>query len=219
MHQRIAFFDFDGTITTKDTLIEFLKYSKGTLRFAIGFLLTSPWMVAFKLKIISNQTAKERLLSFFFRNRTLESFQQQCDHFAAESIPRLIRPKALQEIADLRQKGFEVVIVSASPENWIRNWAAGVQATLIATRLETRTGKTAAARPGPGTGPSPATQERAQYLTGKISGHNCHGQEKVRRIQAAFDLTNYTEIYAYGDTQGDIPMLSLAGRRFMKPFR
>jgi phosphatidylglycerophosphatase C len=222
MNQRIAFFDFDGTITTKDTLLEFIKYSKGKFRFALGFLLTSPWTVAYKLKIISNQTAKEKVLAFFFRNSSLESFQQECDRFAEEIIPALIRPKALEEIAGLQQKGFDVVIVSASPENWIRKWASSVQATLIATRLETKAGRAVAGAitaAGHSTGDLPRTVEPPLLLTGKIAGRNCHGKEKVSRIQAFYSLPGYTEIYAYGDTSGDIPMLSLANRRFMKPFR
>ena len=54
----IAFFDFDGTITTKDTLLEFIKFSKGNLLFYAGFLLNLHFLVAYKLKIISNQAAK-----------------------------------------------------------------------------------------------------------------------------------------------------------------
>ena len=123
MNQRIAFFDFDGTITTKDTLLEFIKFSKGPLLFGLGFLLTSPWVVAYKLKLISNQQAKEKVLQFFFSKEPLSRFQEVCDRFGATAIPGLLRPKALQEIEKLKAAGFDIVIVSASPENWIRAWA------------------------------------------------------------------------------------------------
>ena len=56
-------------------------------------------------------------------------------------------------------------------------------------------------------------------LTGKIENQNCHGEEKVNRINAAFDLSQYDEIYCYGDTKGDKPMLRLATFAFYKPFR
>lgn len=197
MNRRISFFDFDGTITTKDTLLQFVKHSKGSFYFYLGFLLTSPWMVAFKLKLISNQTAKEQFLRFFFRHYPLEKFQQHCESFAQQEIPRLIRPKALEEIKKLQEAGAEVVIVSASPENWIRPWAdqAGVQ--LLSTRLIIKDDR----------------------LTGRIMGRNCHGEEKVRRIREAYTLTDYDQIYAYGDTSGDKPMLALANISFYKPFR
>jgi HAD superfamily hydrolase (TIGR01490 family) len=200
VNQRIAFFDFDGTITTKDTLLEFIKFSKGPFRFYLGFLLNSPWLVAYRLKIISNQAAKERILTWFFRNQPLPAFQQLCDEFAATILPGLIRPKALREIALLQEKGATVVIVSASPENWISAWTTRNQTSLLATRLEL----------------TPAAPPR---LTGRILDRNCHGEEKVSRIREAYPLADYNEIYAYGDTKGDKPMLNLGTASFYKPFR
>lgn len=205
---RIAFFDFDGTITTKDTLLEFIKFSKGKTRFYIGFLLNSPWLVAYQVKMISNQKAKERVLTHFFRNTPLPEFQQTCENFAAGPLPNLIRPRALEEIQKLQQAGFEIVIVSASPENWLRTWAAQIGASLIATRLTTTPAS-----------PLSSTPQPVPRLTGKIQGTNCHGEEKVRRIKEIYTLTDYKDIYAYGDTSGDRPMLRLGAISFFKPFR
>ena len=53
MKKAIAFFDFDGTITTKDTLLEFIRFSKGRFRFYLGFLLYSPYLIAYKIKLIA----------------------------------------------------------------------------------------------------------------------------------------------------------------------
>jgi phosphatidylglycerophosphatase C len=192
----IAFFDFDGTITTKDTLLEFIKYSKGFFFFYFGFLLNSPWLLAYKLKIISNHRAKEKILGFFFKNCPLSEFQQQCDDFAAEVIPGLIRPKALRELSLLQERGISLVVVSASPENWIRTWTDPKRIQLIATRLEIIDGR----------------------LTGKICGRNCFGEEKLRRIEEEYSLSDYQEIYAYGDSAGDKAMLEAAKISFYKPF-
>lgn len=193
---RIAFLDFDGTVTTRDTLLEFIRFSKGKLPFYTGFVLNSPWLVAYRAKLISNQAAKERILAWFFRHTPLAEFQELCDRFATEVVPDLVRPKAIREIGMLRDKGFQIVIVSASPENWIRGWADTVPASLLATRLETHDDR----------------------LTGQILGQNCHGNEKVRRIGEAFNLDDYNEIYAYGDSSGDLPMLALAHHSFYRPF-
>ncbi len=201
MSQKIAFFDFDGTITTKDTLLEFIRFSKGKAAFYAAFALNSPWLVAYKLKLIPNQTAKEKVLSFLYKNMPLDDFLAKCNEFAATELPALIRPKAIPEIKTLQEKGFDVVIVSASPEPWIAPWAARIGANLLGTRLETREYK------------------GRICLTGKIDGHNCYGEEKVRRIRAVYDLSGHTEIYAYGDTSGDKPMLALGTASFFKPFR
>ncbi|MFT3825248.1 MAG: HAD family hydrolase [Chitinophagaceae bacterium] len=197
MSRRIAFFDFDGTITTKDTLLEVIRYRHGSAKLYLGFLLNSPLLVAYKLGIISNQSAKENVLKLFFGKTTLAAFQEHCDAFAREQIPALIRPKALKEIQQLKDAGAEIVIVSASAENWLREWCKQLQLKLIATEL----------------------QVKNDVVTGKISGRNCYGDEKVRRIKEAYDLSQYDEIYCYGDTSGDKPMLSLATIAFYQPFR
>jgi len=74
LKRRIAFFDFDGTITTKDTLLELIKYQKGRLLFYIGFLINAPYLVAYKLKIIRNSTAKQKVLHFFLIKHPYQLF-------------------------------------------------------------------------------------------------------------------------------------------------
>lgn len=194
--KEIAFFDFDGTITTKDTLLEFIKFSKGKFHFYLGFLFHLPFLIAYKLKIISNQSAKEKILRFFFQDMLVEKFKDHCNDFSKNRLPSLIRPKALQEIKRLKEKNILVVIVSASPENWIQNWAAENNLELIASRLEVSNKK----------------------ITGKILGKNCHGDEKVSRIIEVFDLSQYKVVAAYGDSKGDKPMLQLATSSYYKPF-
>jgi phosphatidylglycerophosphatase C len=197
MPQLIAFFDFDGTITTKDTLLEFIKFSKGRFKFYLGFLLNSPWLIGMKFRVISNQTAKQRIFTWFFRNHPLDDFQEQCSRFATTAIPGLLRPKALKEIQLLQEKGATVVVVSASPENWILPWARTLSLSVISTRLETAN----------------------NVLTGRIYLRNCHGKEKCARIRENYQLEDFSDIYAYGDSSGDKPMLELATKSFYKPFR
>ena len=196
MKKEIAFFDFDGTITKKDTLLEFIKFSKGNFRFYLGFILNLPYLVAFKLGIISNQSAKEKILRFFFHGMPAAVFKQHCEAFSKQVLPKLIRPKALEEIQKLKQNNIIVVVVSASPENWIEQWSQNLHLELIASRLEVNEGK----------------------VTGKILGKNCHGNEKVSRIREIYDLSHYRIVAAYGDSSGDKPMLQLASKSYYKPF-
>ena len=196
MKKKIAVFDFDGTITTKDTLLEFIKFNKGSFAFYSGLLLNLPYLVAFKIKIISNQSAKEKVLKFFFHDTPLAVFKNNCVSFSKEILPGLIRKKALEEIKRLQSEGITVVIVSASPQDWIQDWADEIGALLIASQLEIKNGK----------------------ITGNLSGKNCHGNEKVRRICETFDLSKYEVVAAYGDSSGDKPMLALAAQSFYRPF-
>jgi phosphatidylglycerophosphatase C len=194
--REIAFFDFDGTITTKDTLLEFIKFSKGSFRFYLGFIINAPYLLAFKLGVITNQSAKEKILRFFFHDTPVAVFKKHCEDFSRSVLPKLIRPKAVDEIQKLKQNNTVIVVVSASPESWIEGWAKSLGLELIASRLEVRAGK----------------------LTGKILGKNCHGDEKVNRITEIYNLSDYSIVAAYGDSNGDKPMLQLARKAYYKPF-
>ena len=196
MKKGIAFFDFDGTVTTRDTLLEFIKFAKGAPAFYGGFLYNIFYLLAYKLKVITNQEAKEKVLGYFFRGTDVTEFDRMAVEFSKIKLPSLIRSKAQNEILTLQNDNIDVVIVSASPENWIRHWCFEKNLILIASVLETRDGK----------------------ITGKISGKNCHGQEKVRRILEKYSIEEYNEVYAYGDTKGDLPMLGLATKPYYKPF-
>ena len=91
----------------------------------------------------------------------------------------------------------QIVVVSASPENWIKKWADKNDIALIATKLQTKD----------------------NLLTGYIDGINNNGDEKAVRIKAEFDLAEYSDIYCYGDSSGDKAMLALGTKAFYKPFR
>src|ERR1700730_1757781 len=162
MKNRIAFFDFDGTITTKDSLLSFMIFRNGKLKTFLGLMMLSPYYLAYILKIIPVQTAKEKILKYFLRNLSIEKFQSDCNEFSSTVLLTLLRPKALDEIKLLGEKGVPIVVISASAENWLRPWTERVGADLISTRLEIKNGK----------------------LTGKIEGRNCRGKEKVRRIKS-----------------------------------
>ena len=197
MKKRIAFFDFDGTITTKDTFLEFIKFCKGNLRFYTGMLLNLHYLVAFKLKIIPNQKAKEKVLEHFFKGMPAEEFKNLCHQFSQQALPKLIRPKAIEEIKKLQAEDYALVIVSASPQNWILPWAESMNLPVLASCLELNDGK----------------------VTGKLDGKNCRGAEKVRRITEKYVMSDYETIYAYGDSSGDLEMLKLATKAHYKPFR
>lgn len=50
-------------------------------------------------------------------------------------------------------------------------------------------------------------------MTGEYSGHNCHGEEKVRRFNAAFPGAQIENFYS--DSHSDDPMAHIAQRSFM----
>lgn len=196
MKNVVAFFDFDGTITRKDTLFEIIRYQKGAFALYVGMAMLSPLLVMFKLKLISNQQMKEIVLRFFFRGMQLAEFQRLCDEFCKERLPGLLRPKALNAIAWHQAEGHQVYIVTASAENWVEPWSKSLNIPCLGSKLEVRNGT----------------------LTGALEGRNCNGDEKVCRIRDAVRLTIFNTIYAYGDSSGDKEMLALADQKHFRPF-
>lgn len=193
----IAFFDFDGTITTRDTLFEIIRFQKGATALYTGMLLLSPALALFKLKLLSRQTMKQLVLRYYFRGAPAAAFRQRCEDFCNGRLPSILRGAALTAIRDHISEGRQVVVVTASAEDWVAPWCRSMGIACIGTRLEVQDGR----------------------LTGNIAGLNCNGDEKVARIRALYDLGAFGDIYAYGDSSGDKAMLALAGIREYKPFR
>ncbi|WP_343674558.1 HAD-IB family hydrolase [Chitinophaga sp.] len=196
MKPSIAFFDFDGTITTKDTLFEIIRFHKGSAALYAGMTLLSPALVAFKMKLISTQRMKEIVFRFFFGGSSADAFRIRCAEFCAQRLPRLVKENALQAIRQHLVQGHQVAVVTASAEDWVEPWCSSLGIVCIGTRLEVHNA----------------------LITGKIQGLNCNGPEKVTRIKQTFDLDGYEEIYAYGDTSGDRPMLGIAKYGYFRKF-
>jgi phosphatidylglycerophosphatase C len=197
LQKTIAFFDFDGTITKSDTMLELIKFSKGKTAYFLGMMILSPYLIAMKFGLISNTSAKEKMLTYFFGGTSVDIFDETCHRFISDKLPSLIRPKALKKINEHITNHHEVVVVSASAANWISEWCNDNGVNYLSTQLEINGNK----------------------ITGKLNGPNCNGAEKVARIKNKYNLSDYSTIYCYGDTKGDKPMLQLATFAFYKPFR
>ena len=116
--EKVYAFDFDGTLTTRDTFLAFIRHARGNLAFLWGMLLHSPWLVLMKLGLYPNWKAKQRVFAHFFKGMTIDDFNQQCWFFAYDKRS-LIRPKAIEALRQAQAEGARVLIVSASVENWV----------------------------------------------------------------------------------------------------
>ena len=184
MKQLFAF-DFDGTLTTRDTLIAFIRYACGTPRFLLGFLLHAPLLVLMKLRLYSNGKAKQRLFSWFFRGMPIETFDALCQSFAS-THRHLLRPETVRLLQQALSEGSEVLVVSASIDNWVQPFFPAV--TVLGTQIEVIDGR----------------------LSGRFLTPNCYGQEKVRRIFALHPDRSAYRLTAYGDSRGDRELLAFA---------
>ncbi len=213
MRKKVYCFDFDGTLTTSDTLLEFIKFAKGRSRFLMVFLMYSPLLVLMKLHLYPNWKAKQRIFAHLFEGMRIEKFDKLC-HAFAEEHQHLLRPQGIQRVHEALTTGEQVFVVSASIDNWVRPFfqirgLKGIE--VLGTQVEVVDGK----------------------LTGHFKTNNCYGEEKVHRIKKAltilsgnvsapnvssFDRSQYA-IEAFGDSRGDKEMLAFSDQGHYKPFR
>jgi HAD superfamily hydrolase (TIGR01490 family) len=195
--QGLALFDVDGTLLPGDTLWDFFTQTHGNLgRWAPIWACRKP-IVQWKLGKLSNSQAKERLLSEFYKGKSEKELREQGLRMLDRIWPRMYS-QALNTIEAHRQAGATLALVSASPQIWMQEFGRRLNiSTVLCTQLKFKNG----------------------VFTGEFLGQNCYGPEKARRIQEAFNLNSFSQIYAYGDSRGDREMLALATHPHFRPFK
>jgi len=195
---RIAVFDFDGTITTKDTFIEFARFAVGDMAFIAGLIHFLPQLVAYMLHFYPNGRIKEKLFSYFFSGMAKKKFDMLCELFYRSKRDCILRGNACMAVRRHLSQGDVVLIVSASISNWIIPFARSLNVHgVIGTEIST---------------------DSSGILTGRFLTSNCYGAEKVRRIKQLYpDYGSYVWI-AYGDSVGDKELLEFADERYYKFF-
>lgn len=189
---RLALFDFDGTITERDSFADFLLTTFGLPRCLLAAVIMAPHLVRGLTRRVSGSAEKEAVFRHFFRGWPADKFEMTAKCYSIERLPLLVRDTAMERILWHRSQGHRMVVVSASVESWLRPWCNENGMEVIGTRLEASDG----------------------ILTGRIDGRNCQGREKERRIRQAIDLGKYDRVYAYGNSRGDQHMLALADERY-----
>jgi len=195
----LVLFDFDGTLSTKDSYLLFTRFLSRR-KYFLGCLLLSPRIIGYLSGRYPNYALKEDFLKFFYRRKQMDDLQLLADRFCAEKIPAIIRPGAMERIRWHQEHDDVTAVVSACPRLILEPWCHLTKIDILATELEV---------------------DQQSRFTGKIDGKNCWGEEKVRRIRSRYELSDFEGIFAYGDSKGDLPMLEIADedKRFFKPFR
>lgn len=186
----VAAFDFDGTITTHDSLLPYIQSVVGKNKFYAKLLALIPIYLGYRLGLKSNHLAKQQLLHIFLKGFSYEVLKQKGQEYAIQQIPALVRPEALQRIHWHQTQGHYCVLVSAGLELYLSPWAQqhGFN-DLICTQINENTdGST----------------------DGVIIGTNCFGPEKVNRLITKLGPKDQYTLYAYGDSRGDRELLEIA---------
>lgn len=195
-YRPLVAFDFDGTLTRRDSFLAFLRWNAGPASYAVNLASLAPAMAKWVLDR-DRSRLKAAFVDKFLNGVEQATLAARARAFATEESQSLLRPDALRCWKQWQAQGARLVIVTASPEILVAPFAHGLGADhLIATRLAIDAG---------------------DRLTGGMIGNNCRGPEKVRRLRALFGDNLRLEA-AYGDSAGDTEMLAIAEESGMKVF-
>ena len=191
LDNKVLVFDFDGTLTTRDTLIAFIRFARGTAWLVWCLLLLLPRLVLMKMGLVDNGLTKQRLFAMCFKGMATADFDDQCRRFAATIGWNVRRQETWDVMEKALAEGWAVYVVSASVDNWVSPFFPE-PVTVVGTRVESVDGR----------------------LTGRFLTPNCYGAEKERRLKEVLpaldsDRAHYY-IIAYGDSRGDKEMLAYA---------
>lgn len=169
-------YDFDKTIFPRDSTATFYLWSLRRCPRALFSLPRTAIAFALMALRLRSQTRCKEIFYGFLRHLP----KDMPERFWQEHIDR-IYPWYLAQSRE------DDVVISAGPEFLLKPVAEKLGFTLIASRVDSRTGKT--------------------------DGLNCHGEEKVRRFREIYG--DATPERFYSDSLSDAPMAHIADEAFM----
>lgn len=195
MDRNLYLFDFDGTLTKKDSLFDFLKFSFPST-YSRVYLSYLPLFALCKIKILDKGDVKEKFISAFLKGKSYTEINHLAHNYFEANHKDLIYSKADKYIKSVSNYN-DKFIVSASLDIWLQPFADYYEMGLICTKAEF---------------------DEQGFFTGKFASENCNNEEKKIRIEKETDLSLYNEIIAFGDTEGDKFMLEIATESNYKLF-
>jgi len=181
-------FDFDGTLTWRDSFVDFLAWRAGPRRFGVGMLRLGPAILRYRADR-NRDAMKAAAVREFLDGAGRADLESDARRYATARSARLLRPDALAAWRRWRDKDARLIIVTASPEITVTPFARDLAAErLIGSRL---------------------VFDAEDRVAGGFVGPNCRGPEKVVRLREALG-PNVRLAAAYGDSAGDKEMLAIA---------
>jgi phosphatidylglycerophosphatase C len=192
--RRIAAFDFDGTLTRRDTLVPFLARACGRQELLRALRRVAPLAVRARTGRLASElhhrdATKAALLRELFRGRSASWLAEQGERYATE-LPSRLRPEMVEQLEWHRSAGHELVLVSASLRAYLGPFgqAHGFD-QVIAVDLE---------------------EGDSGHLTGELAAPNVRGPEKAVRLRAWLAGDQPEVLWAYGNSSGDADLLAMA---------
>jgi phosphatidylglycerophosphatase C len=186
----VAAFDFDGTLSSRDNFVPFLRRVAGTSAVTGSMARNCIRVARQRRSRRSRDRLKALVLHDVFAGYDAEALDEIGRGFAFEIIQRHLCVDMVKRADWHRTQGHSLVIVSASLGVYLRPVATQLRFdAVLCTELEVDDGT----------------------LTGRMDGPNVRGLEKARRLDAWIgDVPTF--VWAYGDSSGDRDLWNRADR-------
>ncbi|MGB3412766.1 MAG: HAD-IB family hydrolase [Microthrixaceae bacterium] len=198
--RKVAAFDFDGTLTYRDTLVPFMGSAAGWTRLGTASLRVGLDSLRRKVDGANRDAVKAEMLRRLFTGTEATEIRRRGGDYAKQILgsSKKINPAVLARLREHIEAGHDVVFVSASLVYYLTPIAEelGIH-HVIAVELSSAEG----------------------YLTGSLSHPNVRAEQKAIRLRewlgepAEGPLTS-TELWAYGNSSGDHELLAMADHAY-----
>ena len=188
----LALFDFDGTVTTTDTFTPFVKVAIPKTRLRWGTLILLPVILGYKAGFISSSLIRRLIVRVGFKGFSVSKLNELGQQHNHKFLSKTLRIEAMERISWHKKQGDRIVVVSASLDAYLKPWCDELGVELICSELESKN----------------------DILTGRYLYGDCTGKNKASRVNNKLNISDYSIVYAYGDTEEDNELLALADEKY-----
>ncbi|MDR3286126.1 MAG: HAD-IB family hydrolase [Prevotellaceae bacterium] len=193
MENKLAFFDFCGTIIKFQTADRFIDFCSKNLKFNntfVGYI----HKILNKLRILSVLTKffplcaiSKRLKLLIIRGIPYEKLEKLAERYYIEELKPAIILSVVSEMTKKKKNGYKIWIVSGGYDIYIKYFIADFHLDgLIATQIRFN---------------------KKGYCCGRIAGIDCMNTNKVKMIEEKISNIKKSTTFAYSDSISDISLL------------
>jgi phosphatidylglycerophosphatase C len=185
----LVVFDFDHTLTDRETLSRFLLTCLPLRRVVLALSILPLLLIGFWMRWGWREGFKRACLHAFLRGLPEEEFLRLASQYSERTLPKSLRPEMKRRLNTILAADQEVWLISGSLSAYLTPFAKtlGISAVLACDMAVGKDGR----------------------LTGGLQGGNCWGPEKLRRLRL-LERSPHRPLIMYGDSAGDRQLLEVA---------